>query len=242
MKLSSHIIKTISLGGENIDQMFGLMQAHYDNVSKDEFFRDLSEKDCVILLKDIDGIKGFSTQMMFEHAVDGKTAKVVFSGDTIIDKSCWGTLALPVAFGKMMLDIKDQYEEQDLYWFLISKGYRTYRFLPTFFKTYYPNISGLEDEFEKQLLSEVAKAKFGSSFNGETSVINASPTSQRVKVGICDITNQRRKNKHVAFYEKRNPGYADGDELACIARFDRNNLTPFILKRITKDLVRGVLM
>lgn len=242
MKFSSHILKITDINDNSIDQMFSLMQAHYDNVSKDEFIRDLSEKDCVILLKDIDGIKGFSTQMMFEHTVDGKTVKVVFSGDTIIDRSCWGTLALPVAFGKMMLDLKGQHEEQDLYWFLISKGYRTYRFLSTFFKTYYPNISGMEDKFEKQLLREVAKTKFGSSFDCETCVINASPTSQKVKTGICDITNQRRKNKHIAFYEKRNPGFADGDELACIARFDRNNLTSFILKRITEEFTRGVLM
>ena len=241
MKLTSRVLKITDITDDNIDQMLRLMQVHYDNVSREVFLEDLSEKDYVILLEDIDGIKGFSTQMKLEHTIDGKTVMVVFSGDTIIDKLYWGTLALPVTFGKMMLDIKDQHKDKDLYWFLISKGYRTYRFLPTFFETYYPNVNGTEDRFEKQLLGEIAKTKFGSSFDSKTCVIYAHPNSQSVKAGICDISDQRRKDKHIAFFEKRNPGYANGDELACIARFDRDNLTPFILKRLTEDFAEGVL-
>lgn len=236
MRLTGRVIRITDLTNNDVDQMFRLMQAHYDNVSKEVFLSDLSEKDWSILLEDTDGIKGFSTQMLLEHTIDGNTVTVVFSGDTIIDKSCWGTLALPVTFGQMMLNIKAQHKGKSLYWFLISKGYRTYRFLPTFFKTYYPSTNGLEGRFEKQLLKEIAKDKFGSSFDCKTCVIHAHPDSQRVKAGVCDISDRRRKNRHIAFFEKRNPGYANGDELACIAHFDRSNLTPFILKRITEEL------
>ena len=241
MKLAGRVIKIADLTDDNIGQMFRLMQMHYDNVSKEVFLRDLCEKDWSILLEDTDGIKGFSTQMQFEHIINDTKVIIVFSGDTIIDKSCWGTLALPITFGRMMLNIKDHHKDKALYWFLISKGYRTYRFLSTFFKTYYPSTHGLEGRFEKQLLEEIAKAKFGSSFDSKACVIHARPDSQRVKAGICDISDQRRKDKHIAFFEKRNPDYANGDELTCIARFDRDNLTPFILKRLTEDFPEGLL-
>ena len=52
MKLAGRVIKITDLTNDNIDQMFRLMQAHYDNVSKEAFLSDLSEKDWSILLED----------------------------------------------------------------------------------------------------------------------------------------------------------------------------------------------
>lgn len=240
MKLTGRVIKTTDITNDNIEQMLRLMQENYDNVSMEGFLRDLSEKDRVILLEDAEGIKGFSTQMQFDHTIDRKTVTVVFSGDTIIDRSCWGTLALPLTFGRMMFDIKARSEDKVLYWFLISKGYRTYRFLSTFFKVYYPNNNDLEGKFEQQLLAEVAQVKFGDSFDRKAGVIRANPDSQKLKSGICDISQERRKNRHIAFFEELNPGYPNGDELACIAEFDRSNITPFILKRLADKSAIGV--
>jgi hypothetical protein len=53
----------------------------------------------VILLPDGESLCGFSTQVMFDHTVDGKSVKIVFSGDTIIDKNHWGSMALPLVLG-----------------------------------------------------------------------------------------------------------------------------------------------
>lgn len=240
MNLTGSIIDIDNLSEEHVNQMFHLMRDYYDNVSREVFLHDLLEKDSVILLKSANKIMGFSTQMLLEHTIDGKNVIVIFSGDTIIDKSCWGTLALPVAFGQMMLNIKTEYQDKELYWFLISKGYRTYRFLPTFFKTYYPNSQGWTGEFEKRLLREVATAKFGSDYDDKAGIIRAKPDSQKVKAGICDISDQRRNNKHVAFFERCNPGHANGDELACIARLDKSNINPIIIKRIMEKLTEGI--
>ena len=106
MKLTGRVMKITDLTDDDINQMFNLMQENYNKFSRDVFLNDLSEKDQVILMENINGVKGFSTQMQFEHTIDGKKVIIVFSGDTIIDKSCWGTLVLPVAFGQMMLNIK----------------------------------------------------------------------------------------------------------------------------------------
>jgi hypothetical protein len=51
-----------------------------------------------------------------------------------------------------------------------------------------------------------------------------------LRTGIAEITPGRRHNRDIAFFEGQNPGHALGDELACIARFCPENLTPFIRK------------
>jgi hypothetical protein len=242
MKLIGCISKTAEIKEDQLNQMFNLMNEYYDNISWESFMDDLSEKDWVILLESEREIKGFSTQKLIEHTIDKKNVSVVFSGDTIIDKSCWGTLALPITFGRMMMSIKALLKDKGLYWFLISKGYRTYRFLPVFFNSFYPSPNSFDSQFEKRLLREVASKKFGSSFNAEKLIINASGNSQKLKADICDISEQRGKDRYIAYFEKSNPGYTNGDELACMAKFEESNLTPFILKRIYADSIEEVLL
>ncbi len=232
MNLTGKVVNVNKLGDETVKQMFNLMKKHYDNVDWHVFVEDLYEKDWVILLNNNFALKGFSTQMLIEYRLNGEKVNVVFSGDTIIDKDYWGSIALPVTFGKMMLEIKTQSAGKKLFWFLISKGFRTYRFLPVFFKTYYPGTDSNTDNFALQLLHKIAAERYGDKYNPRSSVISVDRFSQKVKPGLCDITETNRKNKHIAFFEQTNPGYILGEELACIARFDHENLTPFILKRI----------
>ena len=52
-----------------------------------------------------------------------------------------GSLALPVAWGRLMLSLEEVGAGQHLYWLLTSKGYKTYRFLPVFFNEFYPCFS-----------------------------------------------------------------------------------------------------
>jgi hypothetical protein len=40
------------------------------------------------------------------------------------------------------------------------------------------------------------------------------------------------QDPHVAFFQKLNPGYAQGDELVCLARFHPDNLTPYIRRQL----------
>jgi hypothetical protein len=36
----------------------------------------------------------------------------------------------------------------------------------------------------------------------------------------------------VEFFQKLNPGHAQGDELVCLARFHPDNLTPYIRRQL----------
>ncbi len=239
MGLNGRVVRAESADQHMLESMYALMKQYYDGVSYDSFIQDLSEKDWLILLEESDQIVGFSSQMLYEHVIERESVSVLFSGDTIIDKAYWGTFTLPVTWVRMMRTIHSQNPQAKLYWFLISKGHRTYRFLPTFFKSYFPSPDDISCEFEKNLLRQVALDKFGSRFDPETFLIQSDKGSQRLKRGISDVTEPLRKNRYILFFEEKNPGYIDGEELACIARFDLNNLTPFILKRTNNPIALG---
>ena len=232
MGIRAVITPVADLSEKQVHHMLRIMQAYYHNVSRDQFLKDLEEKDLVILLWENDCIRGFSTQMLFDHEVEGHWIRVIFSGDTIIEKNCWGSLALPVAWGRMMLSILSGYPDREVYWLLTSKGYKTYRFLPVFFREFYPSCMKETPAFEKVLLCSLGRRKFGDRFDLESWIIRASEGAQYLRSGVADITEARRKDKHVAFFEKANPGHTGGDELVCIARCQEENIKPFILRRL----------
>jgi hypothetical protein len=76
--------------------------------------------------------------MLFPFNFDGRDMRILFSGDTIIMKEYWGSMALSLLFGELMIRLLKEYEDKEIYWMLISKGLRTYKYLPSFFLEYYP--------------------------------------------------------------------------------------------------------
>ena len=234
MGLQGVTIPVFDLTEKQVQEMLGIMQTYFLNVTRDQFLTDLEEKDQVILLSEDGRVRGFSTQMRLQHNINGHQINVVFSGDTVIERSHWCSLALPLAFGGLMFSILAENPEAKLYWLLTSKGYKTYRFLPVFFRRFYPSIMNRTPTFEKELLCSFGRQKFGDRFDAESDIVRAREGAQCLRPGVADITTARRRDKHILFFEKANPDHARGDELVCIARFHENNLNPFILRQLRR--------
>ena len=232
MKLQATTISVRQLPRDAANDMLKLMQAHYEGVCEPQFRADLQAKEWVILLRENGCLRGFSTQVTFNHTLAGREVRILFSGDTIIDKSCWGSLALPVAWGRLMLSLLAADPAHELFWLLTSKGYKTYRFLPVFFQRFYPCFESGPAPFEKALLESVSVAKFGDRFDPTAGVLRANPGAQRLREGIADLDPRRLRDPHVAFFQKSNPGHASGDELVCLARCHPDNLIPYIRRQL----------
>jgi hypothetical protein len=232
MKLESQTIAVSELPPDLAGQMCQLMQAHYDGVSEKQFLADLQVKQWVILLFHNGVLCGFSTQALFDHYHERRLIKILFSGDTIIDKDHWGSLALPVAWGRLMLSLHSAYPDTELYWLLTSKGYKTYRFLPVFFHEFYPCYAAETPEFEQTLLSNVATQRFGRRFDAATGVLRAESGAQRLREGIAELDDKRLRDRHVAYFQRQNPGHSQGDELVCLARCHPDNLKPYIRRQL----------
>lgn len=139
-KLLGNLTRVADLSSQDLDEAFDLMGRHYENVARRTFESDLAEKRWIIQLRsEASGeLCGFSTQMLLDATVDDRPVKALFSGDTIIDPNYWGDPALMDVGGKLCLSLIDEFPNDELYWFLISAGYKTYRFLPVFFRQFYP--------------------------------------------------------------------------------------------------------
>jgi hypothetical protein len=141
-------------------------------------------------------------------------------------------MALPVAWGRLMLSLGVAHPGRELFWLLTSKGYKTYRFLPVFFHAFYPCHTTDTPSFEKALLRSIATKCFGERFDVAAGILRAEPGAQRLREGVAEIDGRRMRDPHVAFFQRRNPGHARGDELVCLARFHPDNLKPYIRRQL----------
>ncbi len=203
-------------------RMYNLMTTFYDNITWANFTSDLQDKDyCIVLYDDAGVIQGFSTQKIIEICVENKNVKGVFSGDTIVHKDFWHTShPLFSIFAKFFEEYSRNYTE--FYWFIICKGYKTYKILPTFFNKFYPNYQE-ETPQNMQKIIDIFGQNYSEDFNSKTGVIEYSLTKDKLKAGIADIGSNQLKNKHTAFFATKNPGHIYGYDLICLCSLKKEN-------------------
>jgi hypothetical protein len=229
MKLTGEVVEVADLSADDRGEMLDLMNRHYHNVCPRAFAVDLAEKQWVIVVRDDRGrMQGFSTQMVLDVVVEGRPIKALFSGDTIVDRQHWGDRALPQAGGRLALSLADEWPETELYWFLISQSFRTYRFLPVFFREFYPRFDVPTPPAMRHVIDALAEKKLGAQYDPVAGVVRLQ--SYKLRAGMADPTPKRREDPHIRYFIDRNPGHVAGEELCCIARLSRKNFTPAALR------------
>lgn len=237
-KLAARVRAIDDVTAEERAAMYALMAEHYANVAPERFAADLAEKQWVLQVLDVGGnIRGFSTQRLISVGIGGRRAYALFSGDTIVHRDDWGQTALTQQWGRFALGLMARYADEPFYWFLISKGYKTYRFLPVFFHEFYPRYDCPTPSSVQALLSAFAGAKFGPAFDALRGVIAADRYGCRLRPGVAEVTPGRLQDPHVRFFQERNPGHAQGDELCCLAPLTPENFTAAAY-RVIGDYVR----
>jgi hypothetical protein len=227
MDLKGAISTPADLSGPDRDRMFALMAEHFDGVTPEAFARDLDQKRWVLLLRDAAGdVQGFTTIGFDAVEVEGRRIEAVFSGDTIVHRDHWGTTELAQAWGRFVLSLAREDGEGPLFWFLISKGVRTYRFLPLYFQAYWPRHDAETPPFESAVMAGLAEARYPGCYDAATGVLRFGGEKDRLRADLAAISPGRLRDPAVQFFLARNPGYVDGDELVCLARLAPDNLTP----------------
>ena len=197
------------------------MQRYYDAISEHQFLSDLSKKDDVILLRGGRGdtIRGFSTMMKVRAELDGRPIRAVFSGDTVIEKDYWGSRALGIAFLRYMLIEKLKSPFAPLYWLLITKGYKTYLMMANNFAEHYPRFECATPPRVKQILDAFYSTLYPACYDPETGRIERAGEATHLRPGIAAISEAlMESNPRIAFFQRANPSWQSGTELACIAR------------------------
>ena len=209
------------------DHMYSLMTGHFSAVTKAKFEEDLSEKSWVCTITDFNSgrMTGFSTLMRFEARVSGETVAILYSGDTIVARESRWQQPLYRAMGRHMLSLAESSPQMRTLWLLLSSGYKTYRFLPVFWREFFPRYDAPTPPCTRRLINIVARIKFKNEYDPEAGIVRfAEPAPLRP--GIAAVDHNRGKDPHVAFFLQANPDHAAGDELVCLTEVTRANLTP----------------
>jgi len=219
--------------------MFELYSSNYTDTSDSIFRRDLARKTHVLLLtRDDDSLRGFTTMELYASTAAGQPVRVLYSGDTIIDPAHWGSPALALEWIRFAGAIARR-DALPLYWLLIVKGHRTYRFLPAFAKRYIPHHALPDSPAERTLLSALAREKFGKHFDATSGIVHFTTPQGRLIDELADVPRQHRRLRSVSHFLRLNPGYRDGDELVCLCRLAPDNLRPFAARVFTIDTERA---
>lgn len=227
MKTNGRVVRLADVTAKEQEEMFSLMDIYFDQMDRARFEADLAEKQWVILLQDpaTQEVRGFSTMLLMDFALEQRPVKILFSGDTIIHHEDWAQNPLAKYWGQFALSLIDSLPNEELYWFLISQGYKTYRFLPLFFKEFYPRFDCSAPGWASLLITQFGQHKYPLAFCSKSGVVKGGLTGYRLRPHVASLTEQRMNDPHVRFFAGRNAGHEQGDELCCIAPLTRENFT-----------------
>ena len=221
---TAHAVQRSSLSAAERDEMFALFCTHFDGGTKSQFARDLDEKDWVMRIRRDGRLVGFTSVRTYVTAFEGQRLNVIYSGDTIMDPEAWGSPVLAREWIAMIRRLQGERRHEPWFWLLISSGFRTYRFLPLFFREFWPRHDAPTPATAARMMTHLARERFGEMFDAADGIVRFEKP-QRLRGGLAEVPDVRRQDPHVAFFLERNAGHAAGDELVCIAKLDDDNLT-----------------
>ena len=224
--MRGRLVRREALTGEEREAMYGLLAGSFEGVTRERFEADLAEKPWVLLLEDGQELRGFSTLLLYETALPGEgVCTAVYSGDTIVDPAAWGSAALPRFWIAAVRRLREEHPRGRLWWLLLTSGFRTYRFLPVFWKDFWPRRDAATPPDAQDRLDHLAGERLGALYRKEEGIVRF-PEPQKLRGPLATVPSGRRLDPHVAFFLEKNPGWAEGDELACLTEIAESNLTP----------------
>jgi hypothetical protein len=246
--LRTSVIAIKNVTSSIIREMYNLYEQYYAGVDFITFKNDLSEKNYVLILhSDEAEIKGFSTLEIIQFDIEGLAARALFSGDTIIHHSHWGTQALSTAWCHLAGELKAEHPEMPLYWFLIVKGHRTYRYLPVFSHQFYPNYKMKTPASMQSIMDYLSHKKFAEAYQKELGTVCFKSSRGHLKEQWAEISPRHLKNPNVKYFMQLNPRYDQGEELVCLTELSEDNMR-FIAKSMfqsgfqkTKSLITSTI-
>jgi hypothetical protein len=224
-RYESSVIVISALSEAMIRQMAALYLQNYEGTSEAIFRTDLAAKDEVILLCHDQQLVGFTTLKLYERTWRDRPVLIVYSGDTIVSPQHWGQQELASAWISRIGRIKRNAPDRHLFWFLLVKGHRTFKYLSVFGKSFFPHWLDKRDDL-KQLADQLASEKFGGNYDPEAGVVKFPDSRGHLKAAIANPSPAELKKEATQFFLDKNPGFRLGHELVCVCELELFNMKP----------------
>jgi len=224
--ITPRVLDAARLGEPERRELYALFERYYECTDYARFCADLAGKSHVLVLRDeTEVLRGFSTLALYEREHEGEALRVLFSGDTVVDEADWGQQVLAFAWLRLAGGIYAR-SATPLYWLLISKGHRTYRYLSAFSRIYFPSPSCPTPLRVAALMRFLAHDRFGDAFDDAAGVLRFPDARGQLRERYAEVPSAHRRLEEVEYFLARNPGYAQGDELVCLCELRPDNLKP----------------
>jgi len=235
LKIISQTKKISNLTESEKNTMFKLLTLEFIGVCQKDFNHDLEEKDVAVLLrkKTSDGeIVGFSTLMLLDLPIIGRKVKVVFSGDTTVNPEFRTSGGIGIGIGHYFMKALEKFPKYEIYYVLISKGWRTYKVLPFFFKNFAPKNTEQTSSKIKDVMDAFGNMKYPNYYDTDKGLILFSKETQRLIPGSIDAVPPQNPDLHTRFFLEKNPSYLSGTELVCVGEVDIKNFASPLVRLI----------
>jgi len=223
-RLTARVRRRDELDAKDAERMYALYAAYYADTSAVQFAADLAAKQYVVELVADGELCGFSTLAVLPFHAGGAARRALFSGDTIIDQRYWGEQALAIAFCRLAGAIKAADPGTPLYWFLITKGHRTYRYLGAFSREYYPHPERPTPPLAARCIDALARGRFAEAWKPDLGIVRFERPHGRLRAEWLEPRPSLAARAAVRYFLQRNPGHAQGDELCCLTELAAPNL------------------
>ncbi len=204
-------------------ECFELLSKHFDGVTWSQFNADFHEKQYVAVLRRESRLVGFSTMVTIPVVTDREAIHIAFSGDTAIEFEARNSISFGTTLSSFFRENISTYGDGNVWYVLISKGWRTYKAMEFMFHSFTPHPNNTPTDLERRVITAFGKKRYPSRFNEETLVLQGLPGDQKLKNGSPDLLVPTTELGY--FFKKNNPNFAHGDELICIARLSYDNFT-----------------
>jgi hypothetical protein len=231
----SAVVAIKDLPSDTIIQMIELYLENYEGTSETLFRHDLGEKDEAIVLYSGAELVGFTTLRVYLANHLGSPVRIVYSGDTIVNRKDWGQQELAFAWITRIGEIKAQAPNLPLYWFLLVKGHRTFKYLSVFGKSFHPHWE-IDRSDLKPLADQLANASFGHDYNPETGVVEFSKSRGHLAPSIAEPTEVELGKEATQFFLGKNPGFRNGHELVCLCELELANMKPLTARIFSRAM------
>lgn len=222
--------------------MAALYLAAYDGSSEALFAHDLAAKDEALLLRADGVLAGFTTLRTEATTWQGAPLRVVFSGDTVVQREHWGQQALSFAWVRRMGEIKRAAPGTRLVWLLLVKGHRTFRYLPVFARAFHPGEEDDDSPAAREraaLAAHLARRMFPDDYDPASGCVVFRPSRGHLRAELAEPRGDEHERAGVARFLRLNPRYREGVELVCLCDIEEPNMKPLTRRLFRQGLDGG---
>lgn len=218
------LLSRSALSEADVTAMYELLRVHFDNVDESSFRRDLEDKQWVVRIRSGSTLLGFTSLRYLSLSHAGTELKLLYSGDTIVSPKARQSTVFARSWIDAVRRLRRYYDAPEFYWLLLVSGFRTYRFLPVFWRQFFPVFDRATPSIEQRRMDAAARLLFRQRYLADSGIVRFEKP-QVLKADQVGIAASRLRDPHIACFAELNPGFLQGDELVCWTRLAESNLT-----------------